>query len=70
MQPLPPDPFDASEPRFRRAFIEVISRPEFSDLREQDYEGTFYTRERKALNWRFWEDLKRYYNQLGTSSPT
>ena len=64
MHPMPPEPFDASEPRFRKAFREVMSLGKFSCLRDQNYEGSFYTAERLESTRQFWEDMKKYYDSF------
>ena len=66
MDPLPPKPFDTSDRRFRKAFVEVMSRPEFAPLREQSYKGSFYA-PRGEHTWQFWVELKRCYNELSRS---
>jgi len=63
MHPMLPEPFDTSELRFRKAFKEVISRPAFNMLREQDYEGSFCATRREPM-WRFWVELKHRYSEL------
>jgi hypothetical protein len=66
MHPMPPEPFDTSERRFRDAFIEVMSHPEFAMLRDQEFEGSFgsFCAERREDMWRFWSELKRRYSEL------
>jgi hypothetical protein len=43
MCPMPPQPFDVSEPRFRDAFRDVVSPPKFPALRDQERSGSFFT---------------------------
>lgn len=66
MDPMPPEPFDVSEQRFRDAFNEVMARDRFAPLRDQDYEeqGSFYSTARLECMWQFWVDLKRRYIEM------
>jgi hypothetical protein len=62
MHPMPPQPFDISEGQFHDAFKNVMSMPEFSSLREQDYKGSFFSAKRQELVFQFWMDLRKQYD--------
>lgn len=58
MDPMPPEPFDPNKPEFRRVFHDIMSRPQFSSLRCEEYEGSWYTDERLQAMWEFWATLR------------
>jgi hypothetical protein len=58
-----PEPFDCREAKFRAAFEATISRPEFSELRVGDYEGS-YLLPRQELMRSLWRATKETYLQL------
>lgn len=59
----PPPPFNANEPKFERAFTDVIERPEFSSLRASDYEGAWFAPRHKHME-RFWIELRSHYRSM------
>jgi hypothetical protein len=58
----PPQPFNTTEPRFRRAFFEVLKRPKYSLLRA-DEEEDWFTKSRLDLMRPFWRDVKVAYSR-------
>ncbi len=55
----PPIPFDANEPNFKKAFLEVMAQDSFAYLRE-DTDDPWYRKAEKLLP-RFWAAVKERY---------
>ena len=58
-----PQPFDATEARFRVAFIDVVEREAFDELRAE-YDGEWNTPARTSLLRPFWITVKEQYMEL------
>lgn len=57
---MPPVPFDPTEKRFVAALREVLGRPKYADLVEEDYEAPWFS-PRERLLAPFWRDVKVSY---------
>ncbi len=54
---------DANTPRFRKAFSDILSRPKYKLLREEEYDGSFLE-PRQHLMRPFWRDVKKRYTDI------
>ena len=61
VEPMPPYPFEANEPKFRAALLETLSMPEFASLLEDDEGGTSWFGPREEMFPAFWRSLKEAY---------
>lgn len=59
-----PVPFDPSEKRFVEAFRQMLKRPEYAALGENEELGRPWFSDREVLMRRFWPDIKVVYDQL------
>ncbi|WP_406854663.1 phospholipase D family protein [Alsobacter sp. KACC 23698] len=59
----PPAPFDATEKRFEMAFRDVLTRPDYAALVEEDYTTPWFASHAQLVG-RFWRDLKERYDEL------
>jgi hypothetical protein len=56
-----PAPFPATEPKFRRLFVETIAEKAFKQLLTDEYEGSWFTQERIECMRKFWCRLHKRY---------
>jgi hypothetical protein len=56
-----PAPFDATEPKFRAAFVRVLESRDFDKLREDEVDGPWNNAVRTRLLRHFWRQVKDTY---------
>jgi len=57
-----PEPFNATEDKFKKAFKDLVDSDKFRELREEDDKRPWFTEQRLKMNRQFWRELKECYH--------
>jgi hypothetical protein len=60
----PPEPFDINDGKFKNEFCKLMGSEKYNDLRDDNYEGAYFTKGRTDLIDGFWKELKAEFQKL------